>query len=358
MLNFIKNLFSSQSYLGVDIGTTAIKIAEIAKGKYNPELKNYGILESYGHLERINNAIQTSSLKLMENDTVELLKTILSQSKFKAKEVVASIPPFSVFTTLLEIPQMKNEDIAKTMQYQVKQYIPLPVSEVTLDWFMVGERQDDQGFIKQQILLVSVPNEVIEKYKKIFKLAGLVLKSVEIESLSIIRALAYQEPKPTLIVDVGARSTNIAAIDNGALKYNYQSDFAGASLTQTLASGLGINIRRAEKLKKEQGIVARGGEYELSTLMLPLLDAIISEAKRAKNNYEKSFSRNIEQIILAGGGAKLLGITDYFTEQIGLPVYVGNPFLKVSYPAAIEPIIKDLGPSFSVAIGLGIREFI
>ncbi len=359
MLDIFKSLksFGAQSYLGVDIGTTSIKIVEVSKGKVKPELKNYGILESYGHLERVNNAIQTSSLKIVENDTAELLKLLIKNSKFKTSEAVASIPSFAAFITLLEIPQMSDTEITSSMKYQLGQYVPLPASEVTIDWTKVGERQDEQGFVKEQILLISVPNEVIKKYTNIFKLAGLKLRAIEVESLSLLRSVELEDDAPTLIVDIGARSTNIVIAEQKALKYNYQTDFSGTNLTQVLSSGLGINIRRAEKIKKEKGLLDTSGS-EISTLMAPFLDAILDEVRRAKNKYEQSFNNPIKRIILSGGGSKLLGIDGYFSNQFNLPVSIGDPFRKVEYPSAIEPLTRELGPSFAVAIGLGIKNLI
>jgi len=234
----------------------------------------------------------------------------------------------------------------------------VPITEVTIDWFKSGERQDSEGFVKQQVLLIAIPNEIISKYKNIFKMAGLNLHALEMESISLIRALSDEDVSPTLIVDIGSRSTNIAIAENGALRYNYQTDFSGVSLTQAISSGLGINIKRAEELKKQKGLLGQGGEYELSTLTLPFLDAIINEARRALNGYEKIHDLKISRIILSGGGAKLLGIKEYFGKEMNLPVKIGNPFSKVEYPAAVEPIIKELGPMFSVAIGLGIRKFV
>lgn len=358
MFNFIKSFVGGQTYLGIDIGTTSIKIAEIAKGKNKPRLKNYGVLESYGHLDRLNNAIQTSSLKIMEKETADFLKLLLNKSKIKSGQVIASIPSFSSFVTLMEVPQMPEVDTAKTISFQINQYIPMPTTEVAIEWIKVGEREDEKGYVKQDILIISVPNEQIKRYRNIFKLAGLKLKALEMESLSLIRALVSNDPTPTLIVDIGARSTNIAVADRGFLKYNYQTDFAGASLTQAISGGLNINARRAEELKKQRGLLGAGGEYELSTLTLPFLDAIISEAKRVRANHEKSQGTIIERVILAGGGANLLGIQKYFEAQIGLPTVIGNPFSRLNYPSKIEPIVKELGPGFSVAIGLGIKEFV
>lgn len=357
MFNFVKSLLGGGSCLGVDIGTTSIKIVEITGGK-QPQLVNYGILESYSHLTRENSAIQTSSLKLAERETAELIKMLLKQAKFKTREAIASIPAFSAFITLLEIPEMSEADTMKSLQFQIPQYIPMPLTEVNIDWIKVGQREDESGFVKQQILLISVPNEQIAKYKEIFKSAGLKLTVLELESLSLIRALTANDPTATLIVDLGGRATNILISQKGFLKCNLQTDFAGASLTQAIASGLGINMRRAEELKKQKGILLKDAEYELSTLTLPFLDAIISEAKRAKVAYEKSPDLKVERIILTGSGANTIGLGKYFEEQIGLPTVIGNPFLKIGYPRGVEPLTKELAPVLSAAIGLGIRNFL
>lgn len=354
MFNFFKSTIGLGSRLGVDLGTTAIKIAEISSGRGQAELNNYGILETHGHLERINSAIQTGSLKIIEKDTIELLKMLLKEGNFGTKEAVASIPSFSAFTTLLEIPQMSNVEIVKTMQYQVEQYIPLPISEVAIDWFKVGQRQDDQGFVKDQILLISIPNDLIQGYKNIFRICGLKLSSLEVETVSLARALSVDSGIPALIVDIGSRSTNIIAVEGDALKYAYQTDFASANLTQSIASGLGINTRRAEKIKNTKGLLG-GEDSELSTLMEPFLDAIINEIKRVKNKYEQSFSSEIKKIILCGSGAKLMGIDKYFQKEINLPVEIGNALATIKYPSEFEPLVKEVSPTLAVAVGLALR---
>ncbi|MFA5084430.1 MAG: type IV pilus assembly protein PilM [Candidatus Paceibacterota bacterium] len=350
--------FGTKSFLGVDIGTTSIKMVEIANAEKKPTLRNYGWLETYGYLERLNDAIQTSSLRILEKDASKLLQFLISQIKPKTNNVVASLPSFAAFITLVELPVMTPEDTAKAVVFQARQYIPLPVSEITLDWLKVGERETEEGAKKQQILLTSVPNERIRSYRSIFKAAGLRLVALEIESFSLSRALVNSDPTPTILVDIGGRSTNIAVVDKGFWKYNGRTDFAGGSLTQAIASSVNIDVRRAEELKKRVGLLGAGGEYELSTLMFPYLDVIIDEVRRVRESYEKEYQGKIERIILAGGGANLLGIENRFTERLGLPVVKGAPFNKISYPPQLEATAGDLGPSLAVAIGLGVREFL
>ncbi len=360
MFNFFKpSAVGQKSFIGVDIGTTSIKIVELAgKRGEKPELKNYGTLEGYGYLERINNAIQTSNLKMMEKDVVQLLVLLLKQLKIETKDAIASIPSFSAFTTLLEIPQMTKQETDQAVEYQAQAYVPVPISEVVLDYTVVNQYEDDRGVKKQQIFLVSVEKGIVKRYQDIFRSAGLNLKVLEIEGLSLARVITSGDPTTTLIIDIGGRSTTLAVTGGGFLKYNTQIDYAGGSLTQAIASGLNINVRRAEELKKQRGLAGGGGEYELSTLMSPFLDAIIGEAKRVKYSYEKDYKARIERVVIAGGGANLKGIEEYISREFQLPAVKADPLQKVTYPPNLAPVVKDIGAQFSVSFGLALKEFI
>jgi type IV pilus assembly protein PilM len=208
--------------------------------------------------------------------------------------------------------------------------------------------------------LISVTNDHIKKYQEVFKRVGLRLIALESESLALIRSVISRDPTPTILLDIGAKSTNIVIAEGGYIKHNSQTDFGGAILTQSIGAGLGISSYRAEELKKRYGLLGTGGNYELSTLMMSSLGGILSEVERAINEYERRYEstikRKLERVILSGGGAKLLGIDKYFEKRINLPVVRSDPFSRVSYPSEINPIIKEVSSSFSVAIGLGIRQ--
>jgi Tfp pilus assembly PilM family ATPase len=145
--------------------------------------------------------------------------------------------------------------------------------------------------------------------------------------------------------------------EKGAIKFSVQTDFAGASLTQALSSSLAVNPLRAEELKKERGIIGTGPNYELSTIMLPFLDAILSEVKRADFSYHAQFAGapKIERAILTGGGANLLGIQKYFETQLGMPTVKASPLLKFDYSPILTPLVTDLDTLLSTALGLTLR---
>jgi type IV pilus assembly protein PilM len=353
------SFFQKKSYLGVDIGTTSIKMVEVQEGKKAPRVVNYGILESSGYLARANQALQTSGLKIFEEDAVTLLKALIKELGPSTKDVIASLPPFDVFMTLVDFPAMDAKDVAKALVYQAKQYVPMPLSEVALDWMKIADYQDEKGFAHQKILLISVPQEQIKKYQRMFQSAGLRLYALEIESLSIARLFAG-DPTPTTIVDIGSRSTDIIFMEKGVLAWSAQSDMAASSLTQALATSLGINPMRAEELKKERGILGTGPNYELSTIMMPFLDAIVNEVKRATYSYRQQFptATAAERVVLTGGGANLSGIEKYFEKEFGIPVVKAAPFSRFECPDGILPFIPELGAPMAVALGLGMKQFI
>ncbi len=355
---FLKQQISSD-FLGVDIGTTSIKMTEVDQGERGPRLLNYALLESQSSLTRPNTALQTSGLKLSEQETVELLREALKKMKPRTKTALASLPSFSAFTTVLSFPQMSSGDLAKTIAFQAKEYVPLPMSEVAIDWLKVGEYEDEKGVKFEQILLISVPQEHIKRYQTIFKATGLNLRALEIEPLALSRSLVGADQSATLVVDIGSRSTSLSVVDKGQLKFVSQSDYAGSSLTQAIVSSLNINPLRAEEMKREKGIEGTGPNFELSTIMIPFLDVIINEAKRAQFNYESQFAAapKLERVILSGGGANLLGIEKYFSKQFGLPAVKAAPLLRFEYPPLLESLLSEINPLLSVSLGLTLREF-
>ncbi len=341
-----------ERFLGVDIGTTSIKIAELAKSGRGAKLVNYALLETYSYLERVNTALQTSGLKLFEQEAANHLKLMLSRGGFRARQAVASLPAFSVFTTVIEIPVMSDEELNKTLQFEARQYIPMPVATVALDWIRTTDKN---------ILLMAIPNEQIERYKKIFSGAGLNLAALEIEGMSLARSLSSDTPSsdtPILIIDIGSRSTGLFIAENGLLKMVGQTDFSGASITRAVSAGLGVNMRRAEDLKKQRGLIdlGFGPDQELSTLMKPVLDVIINEAKRLAQNFATTYSVAPKSVILAGGGVALPGIEDYVGKEMNLTVAKANPFAKIDPPEKAAALLRPLGPSLAVAVGAGLRN--
>lgn len=348
------------SYLGVDIGTASIKIAEVIESQNNFKILNYAILENKSSLVRSNAIFQSSQLKLFEQEMIQILKEILKKMKPNTNQVIASLPVFSAFITILKFPQMNDEELKKALLFQAKQYVPLPLSEIALDWQKIGEYEDERGFKTSAVLLIAIPQDLIKKYQRIFKEAGLSLLALEIEPISLARSVVFGDKTPTILVDIGNYATSISFVENGVIKFMNQTDFGGAALTRSIAVSLNINPLRAEEIKKEKGILGMGADFELIQSMFSILDIIIGEIKRAESNLQTTLNENVkfERLILSGGGANLLGIEDYFSKQLNIPTIKAEPLSHFEYNLELEPLVRELNPLLSVALGLSLREFV
>jgi len=347
-----------QERLGIDIGTTSVKIVEARRGTKGPEVVNYGLLEAGDYLGRANSALQTSALQLFERETVDLLRLTLKKMNTRATRAVFSIPIFSYFYTVIDLPQMTESEIGKNIEHQARQYVPFPSAELFVEWIRMDEYEDARGVMHTPVFFMAIPKEQVQKYRAIADALGLDLRSLEMESMSTVRSLVGNDASPALIVDIGSRSTAIAFARKGKIAFAAQSDFAGASLTQAIASSLNINPRRAEELKCEKGIAGSGADYELSTLMMPFLDVIMNEVKKARGAYERQFpfSSKLERVILTGGGANLKGLESYVKRELDLPVGIAAPFSRYAYKPELELVVRELNPRFSVALGLALQE--
>lgn len=345
--------------LGIDIGTTSIKAVELkAEHKQIYMLTNYAMLEVVGHLEHFNNALQSSSLRPLEQDLINYLSLIKKESHFNTNHVIASLPSFAAFTTLLELPAGSPAEIGKSLSVQARDYIPLPLEEVMLDWIPIGTKTYPGGEKKQQIFLISIPHEVVERYTSLFSSAGFILDSFEVEHVSIARALTRAAKSATLIIDIGGRSTTFTVAKNGITLFAGQTDFSSNSLTQALATALNINPRRADKLKRETAIISGGGSHELSAILIPIIDVILNEAQRIRSGFENSFAEKIESLVLSGGGANMPGFSQYLTSQLNLPVQVAAPWTEIATPPEIEGFRSKLGTTLTVALGLALKKLI
>ena len=354
----VGNFFKGGTVLGVDIGTASIHAVELSKKGDSLNLVNYGTLGTKRYLEYSNQAIQTSSLKVVPKDTARLLSILVREMRLKTNIAVASLPLFSSFITVLNLPLFSQEETAKAVMFQAQQYIPLSPKEVSVEWKKIEEFENQREQKFQRILLTGIPNEVIARHKEIFKAAGLRLMAMEIETFALARAFgSFFTDVPVLMVDIGAESTGVAVVEKGNIMHVEQTDYSGVYLTKALSKSLDISMPRAEELKRRRGLSSVGADSELSTLLLPFLDVIIQEVRHVKDAYSRQYKRDVGKVMLAGGEANLIGIEKYVASQLGLPIAHHPLFTGVSHPSSIEPAVRALENEFAIAFGLAKKYF-
>lgn len=354
----LKNFFRGGAVLGIDIGTSAIKIVEIKKTGDRFHLSNYSVLEVRDYLDHPNQALQTSSLKIEPTNIPYVLQTALREMKVKTNTAIATLPAFGIFSTTLDFPELPVAEIEKAIQFQAPQYIPLPVSEVSLEWRVVENYSDKENKHHNRILLTAIPNDIVKSYKQIFHHAGIHLIALEHEAFSLARAIRPSiSDAPTLIIDIGAVSTTLFIIKQGSVKMIGQTDFGGMYLTQAISRSLDISMTRAEELKRRRGTVGIGIESELSTILSPFLDVIIQESQRVQNLYESQFGTKVQKVAIAGGGANLQGVEKYAADRLNLVPAHHTFTSSLQMRGELAPATRDIDNRFAVAFGCARRYF-
>lgn len=361
-------LFGSKpkSFLGIDIGTSSIKVVQLKKIEDKFRLETYGEISTVGYIERLNEPFQSTSLKTIEAVTREMVKVALDRAKVDAKNVIMAIPIFSSFTSVIEMPEMAESELSRAVEFEARKYIPIPSAEVVLDWKVIDsgiikDGNSEKPFKGKRILLIAVPKEVVNKYIRIAESLKLKIVALELESFSFARALAFGESVPVCILDIGARATSFTIIDRGAVQMSHGLDIAGAEMTRILASSLGVAFRRAEDFKLAHGINHANDKEmvekkETKEALMTLIEEIVAGSERMINNYQAKTGRKIEKLILNGGSAQMEGLKEYTEKRLNIKTFIADPWSRIIYPPVLEKTLKELGPQFSVAVGAAMRE--
>jgi len=350
-----------QSIIGIDIGSSAIKVVQLKKEKERAVLETYGELAIGPYAQASVGQVS----RLIDKKLIEALSDVIKEAGVTAKKTVVSIPLRSSFIIMIELPvSPDNDNFDKIVRFEARKYIPIPLSEVEFDWLKVPPALEtpQQSNVKagkkplSQVLLAAVHKDVIEKYKRIISQAGLYLQGFEIEVFGIARSVISRETYPILLIDFGASAAKMLVVDYGIIRLSHVMEHGSQNLTLALSRSLNVDFSRAEEMKREIGLSNRPEHQEIKNIMEPILDYIFLEANRVMSDYRRKYSRSIGRIILTGGGSLLKGIVDYTVKKFGIEVNLANPFAKVEYPAFLQPVLKQAGPEFSVALGLALRE--
>lgn len=357
----IFNLFKSKSKLGIDIGTSAIKIVELEKEGGRFTLKNYGLFEFKSVDSRPQEPKSKEAqniLKLPDGEIIWGIKEVLKKAKIKATNVVASIPSFSTFSTVIDLPYISEQDLAKALPFEARKYIPVPLNEVVLDWSIIDIPKDPIESTKPttvEVFLAAVPKDETMRYQRIIRGAGLNLRALELENSALIRALLGNDLSPTVIVNIGGRSTSILITNRGYERVSHNYEIGGFEITKSIARSLNVSLGKAEELKKKLGL-KEIDENIINNAMKSLVDMMVFETRKTITNYEETKNQKILRVMLVGGLTNMPNFVNYFRQKLDRDVFVGNALARIVYPQTLSPVIQELASTFVVAIGLAMRE--
>ena len=336
---------------GVDIGMYSTKVVQLRYEKERAILENYGELLNERYFKG-KGGIGGGFLRYSDNDIAEIIKDLFTESKITAQEIVFSLPAASGFVVKITLPKISPREVQSAIPFEARKYIPIPMSEVVLDWDLLPSDQRDVT----EVLLVAVPREAVEKFKRVAAIAHIRIRALEIETFSLARSLIAHDPTPTAIISIGHYDTSLAIVDQVKLRVSHHFDRGCHELTKALERGLNVNIERAEQIKQDIGLGERVEDKEITSILTPFLQTLMSEIDRVVDVYNRKAARKVQKINLTGGGSQLKGIVEFAATHFGIEVTKGNPFARVVSPAFMQPVLRQIGPAFSIATGLALHE--
>jgi len=349
-LDFFKFLLPKK-FVGVDIGTSSIKIVEISRWGGGRTLENYGEIESKSLFEEQFNTFDKNTHLLSEQFVAKVIKAVLKEAGIDTKSAVFSLSGFSTFFTSFDLPPMTKKEIPEAVKFTAPKHVPLPIQETTLDWYLIeGEPGNKKSHLK--ILVAAIPNEVVESYRNTAKEAGLELYALESEVFGMARSVIKKDKENACIVNIGAQSSSVSIVENGILKKSYSSEFSSNKMTHSIATSLNIEKEEAEKIKKKEGLKKEGN---VKSSLVILIDPFLTEIKKVLSGFGREKEMSIEKIYLTGGGGKLPGLKEYMNENLGKKTIIPNVFSGILTPPVISETLKEMSPRFSVAVGAALQ---
>lgn len=340
------------SVIGVDIGSSSLKVVQLRREGATAILETYGELA----LGPYAGAEVGQATSLPADKIAETLRDLLKEANITTNNAGISIPFSRTLLTLVELPRRDDPNEQKTViELEARKYIPVPVSEVQLDWFIVPEPVPEGAPTPQKIkvLLVAVHNDELALLEGVVRGANLAASFFEIEIFSTIRSVVDEPVKPVVVLDIGASATKVYVVEHGVIAVSHNIPQGGQDVTRTIASSQGMPIAKAEALKKAEGFA--NGTIDRRSIEL-VYARVFGEAQRVVAQFEASRGAKVETVILTGGGGVTKDLATYAQSLFSVEVKVADPFGKTQAPAFMRPVLQEIGPEFAVAVGLALRK--
>ncbi|HZZ98842.1 MAG TPA: type IV pilus assembly protein PilM [Candidatus Saccharimonadia bacterium] len=340
------------SSVGIDIGTYAIKIVELEKAGKGFEISKALLVPNSSGL--VVPVQQTDREKLLEQ-----LKHIFKEQHFPQTDLHIGLPEAFISTKIVSMPPLSDVELASAITWQAEQYIPIPTEDLQLEYHVLFRPPKTDLTNQMRVLLLGASKKTVMDFSQIFYDSGLDIATLETQMLSLYR-LAIQDANlpTTLIVHLGASTTDMLIIHEKELAFVYSYPNGGLVLSRAVERGLGLDPNQAEEYKRTYGIDGGQLEGKVMQAILPIFRPFVTEIQKALQYFTGTHQGAVvKRILLSGGSAALPGIVPTIAELIPLEISLFSPF-------AAAPLGKGLtvppfdAPAYTVATGLAMGGFV
>src|ERR1035437_4264411 len=304
-LTSLSSIFSSKNSgndaLGVDIGSSSIKVVQLKKKNGKAILETYGVLSlgPYG-----NGEVGTVT-NLKTDDIAKALIDVMKESNVTTKFAVIAIPSLSSLIFTLSLPsKVALGELAKIIPIEARKYIPVPITEVTLDWFIIPQEAEsfegeeankDPNQAKIEVLVVAIHNDILSQYQDILKKTDLQSDSFEMEIFSNIRSTFNHEVAPVMLIDFGASKTKVSIVESGVVRVFHVVNRGSQDISRNISQSLSITFEEAEKLKRSVGLDA-SIDPRVEKIARLSVNYIFTDINSIVFAYEKKYNKNISKV--------------------------------------------------------------
>ncbi len=341
--------------LGVDIGSSSVKIVQLRREKEKIILDTYGeiALGPYGGM------VAGQAVHLGEEKLVEAIQDVMKEAKVTAHDAVVSIDSSAAFVSLVKVPKVDDAELRTMMPFEARKYIPIPLTEVQMDWWHIPTTiniTESERMIN--VVLAAVKNETLTMYDRVVKKLLLTNVEYEIQGYSMMRSVSPKSSGMILYVDIGGQYTTLSLIHNNTVLDMHVISRGSQDGTIQLSKALSIPIDTAEETKRTFGYLGDKSNPYVKDVMQLSSYPLFGEVARLSLMYERKYNQTIEGIILSGGGARLPGVLDAYKETVHIPGKIATPFEQVDVPPFLHEMIERIGPSYGVAVGLALKKLV
>lgn len=318
---------SCNKAMGIDISKTSVKVVCVDEK---------GVLDSYG--------IDDLPISASDTDVILSLKKIISSDCYKCDTVIG-LRGLDVLTKKVTLQSItKIDDLEQRVEEEIKDLLPVDRSEVQISWEVIKQVGD-----LVEVIIIAVPNKVIERYKRLVDGIGLNIIALEINGLALKRSFESELKTDTMIVDVHADETDIEFYKDGVLVLDKTIPFGGMNITRSLSRLLNIPVEEAEVKKREKVLVEQS---EFDEMYKKTVDDILVEIVKTVSMLKIDYGYETSEILLTGGDFNTKNLADYMIEKLA-----EVSLARVVIPRAVmmsDNIDKELGDKLRLGNALGL----
>jgi type IV pilus assembly protein PilM len=339
-----KLFYTDKPIIGLDISNTGIKVMAI-------DIKRWLVL-GYGSIDlepnKVKESLEGDSSYLADN--IQLLIKEKLIGSLPSNHVAVSVPTTRSYSRTFNLPKGVEKKLKDAVGLEVDQYIPVPASTLYIDYQIIERNKKEVT-----VLMSAVPRTIVDKCVAAVENAGLIVSIVEPGMSAVARLLTSTEDGqlPSVIVDIGPASTDIAVLDGGEIRVTSGLTIGGNTLTLDIAKKLAITLENAHQLKVLNGLSAGPRQGKIKSSIEPSLQQIVTEIRKVMRYYNERISddRKLEQLLVVGSGSNMPGIGEYFTNELVMPARVASPWQKLDFGKLPEPA-RQFRPRYITVAGL------